>query len=58
VPTVAPLQDEAGNPLPYVASNDITAFSILDTGTGTVSSYYFDTREPTSTVVKFDEFAL
>lgn len=58
IPTIAPLQNEDGQPLPYIASNDITAFSILDTGTGTVSSYYFDTRKPESEVVKFDEFSL
>ncbi|MDA0269385.1 MAG: metallophosphoesterase [Cyanobacteria bacterium] len=58
VPTLAPLSDEAGNPLPYIASNDITAFSILDTGLGEVRSYYFDTRKPTSDVVWFDRFAL
>uniref|UniRef100_UPI0030842CEC metallophosphoesterase family protein n=1 Tax=Petrachloros mirabilis TaxID=2918835 RepID=UPI0030842CEC len=59
VPTVAPpLVDAAGRPLPYLASNDITAFSILDTGSGTVSSYYFDTRQPESAGVKFDEFQL
>lgn len=58
VPTIAPLLDAKGQPLPYIASNDITAFSILDTGTGTVSSYYFDTRKPASAVVKFDEFRL
>ncbi|MGD1854426.1 MAG: metallophosphoesterase [Leptolyngbyaceae cyanobacterium] len=58
VPTLAPLTDNAGIPLPYIASNDITAFSILDTGTGTVSSYYFDTRQPESNTVKFDEFRL
>lgn len=58
MPTLQPLTDEAGNPLPYVASNDITAFSILETGTGTVSSYYFDTRKPESEVIKFDEFRL
>ncbi len=57
VPTIAPLLDEGGKPLPYIASNDITVFSILDTATGTVSSYRFDTREPESKVVKFDEFA-
>jgi len=57
-PTIAPLFDEAGQPVPYVASNDITVFSILDTGTGTISSYRFDTREPNSAVVKFDEFRL
>ncbi len=59
VPTIAPLQDDqTGEPLPYVASDDITAFSILDTATGTVSSYRFDTREPQSPVVKFDQFQL
>lgn len=57
VPTIAPLMGEDGKPLPYVASNEITAFSILDTGTGTVSSYRFDTVEE-SEVVKFDEFRL
>ena len=56
IPTIAPLLDE-GKPLPYIASNDITVFSILDTATGTVSSYRFDTREPKSKVVKFDAFA-
>lgn len=58
VPTIAPLQNDRGNPLPYIASNDITAFSIFDTGTGTIGSYYFDTRKPDSPVVKFDEFQL
>ncbi|MBE9069017.1 metallophosphoesterase, partial [Leptolyngbya cf. ectocarpi LEGE 11479] len=58
VPTLKPLKDDAGNPLPYIASNDITAFSILDTGSGTISSYYFDTSQPTSDVVRFDEFKI
>jgi hypothetical protein len=58
IPTLAPLQDDAGNALPYIASNDITAFSILETGSGTITSYYFDTRQPNAGVVKFDEFAL
>jgi hypothetical protein len=58
IPAIAPLTDDNGNPLPYIASNEITAFSILDTGTGTVSSYRFDTRQPDSEVVKFDEFTL
>ncbi|MBD3883180.1 metallophosphoesterase [Phormidium tenue FACHB-886] len=56
LPTLAPLADEAGNAQPYLASNDITAFSILDTATGTISSYAFDTRQPNSSVVRFDEF--
>ena len=58
IPTIAPLVDEAGQPLPYIASNDITVFSILDTSNGTVSSYRFDTRSPESDVVKFDQFKL
>lgn len=58
VPTIAPLKDDSGQPLPYLASNDITAFSVFDTGTGMISSYYFDTREPSSAVVKFDEFVV
>ncbi|MGB3265004.1 MAG: metallophosphoesterase [Microcoleus sp.] len=58
VPTVAPLLGKDGLPLPYIESNDITAFSIFETENGTVSSYYFDTRKPKSKVVKFDEFKL
>lgn len=58
VPTIAPLIGEDVLPLPYIASNDITVFSIFDTAAGTVSSYRFDTREPRSKVVKFDEFKL
>nr|MDJ0648935.1 metallophosphoesterase [Xenococcaceae cyanobacterium MO_188.B19] len=58
IPTIAPLQDQEGNNLPYIASNDITVFSILDTGTGIVSSYRFDTRQPNSEVIKFDQFQL
>jgi hypothetical protein len=58
MPTLAPLMGNDNQPQPFVASNDITAFSILDTGTGTVSSYHFDTRFPKSEVVKFDEFRL
>ncbi|BAY23165.1 metallophosphoesterase [Calothrix sp. NIES-2100] len=58
VPTIAPLLGEDGKPMPYIASNDITVFSIFDTGTGTISSYRFDTRKPDSEVVKFDEFKL
>ena len=58
VPTLAPLRGEDGRVLPYIASNDITVFSILDTVNGMVSSYYFDTRQPDGDVVKFDEFRL
>ncbi len=58
VPAIAPLLGEDGKPMPYIASNDFTVFSIFDTGTGAISSYRFDTRKPDSEVVKFDEFKL
>ncbi|WP_081942794.1 metallophosphoesterase [Myxosarcina sp. GI1] len=58
VPSIAPLIDESGVPLPYIASNEITVFSIFDTATGTISSYRYNTSQPESPVVKFDEFSL
>jgi hypothetical protein len=58
MPTLEPLLDDSGKPMPYLTSDDITAFSILETETGTVSSYRFDTRDPNSPVIKFDEFSL
>lgn len=58
LPTLKPLSDAKGQPLPYLSSNEITAFSILDTEKGAVSSYYFDIRQPDSEVIKFDEFSL
>ena len=58
VPTIAPLLGKDSLPMPYIESNDITVFSIFDTGNGVVSSYYFDTRKPESEVVKLDEFKL
>ncbi len=58
MPTIAPILDESGQPISYIASNDITVFSILDTQTGEVSSYRYDTRKPNSAVIKFDEFKI
>lgn len=58
VPNIAPLVDNSGQPLPYIASNDLTVFSIFDTATGIVSSYRYDTRQPNSAAIKFDQFKL
>ncbi|HEY9648810.1 MAG TPA: metallophosphoesterase, partial [Chroococcidiopsis sp.] len=57
IPTVAPLSAD-GQPQPYIASDRLTVFSILDTANGTVSSYYFDTATPTAPAVLFDQFTL
>ncbi|MBW4439330.1 MAG: metallophosphoesterase [Pleurocapsa minor GSE-CHR-MK-17-07R] len=54
----APLSYENGDPLPCIDSNNLTVFSIMETETGTVRSYYFDTRDPQSEIVLFDEFNL
>jgi hypothetical protein len=58
VPTVAPLTGPDGTPLPFVASNEITVFSVLDSAAGVVRSYRYDTSDPTAEVVLFDEFPL
>lgn len=58
VPNIAPLVDDSGQPLPYIASNEITVFSIFNTATGIVSSYRYDTRQPNSAAIKFDQFKL
>jgi hypothetical protein len=58
VPSLAPLRVDDGKPLPYISSNNITAFSILDTETGTVDSYYFDAKQPEQGVTRFDQFSL
>lgn len=57
VPNIAPLQNEKGEPLPYVTSNTITVFSVLDTGRKVIDSYYFDCKHPELGVVKFDSFS-
>ncbi len=44
--------------LPFVASNNLCTFSVLDTAAATVTSWCFDTRDPASAVVRFDELML
>ncbi|USX56360.1 metallophosphoesterase [Lentzea sp. HUAS12] len=58
VPTIAPLTGPDGTPLPFVSSNSVTAFSVLDSGRGVVRSYRYDTRTPKDAAVLFDEFSL
>ncbi|MEQ8446305.1 MAG: metallophosphoesterase [Pelagibacterium sp.] len=50
----------SGQDLPCIASNEMTAFSVLETGADgtTVSSYVFDTTRPEGDVELFDRFEL
>jgi hypothetical protein len=56
-PNIAPLPNSTEDE-PYLMSNTVTAFSVFDTETGMVDSYYFDTSDPDSQVVHFDSFPL
>lgn len=49
---------EDGRSVPYVASNEITVFSVLDTGEGVVTSYAFDTTRPDEGPWVLDRLAL
>jgi hypothetical protein len=56
-PSIDPETDGA-RVLPYIASNRLTLFSILDTADGSVTSYAFDTGSPDSEVRAVDRFIL
>ncbi|MEM1366972.1 MAG: metallophosphoesterase [Cyanobacteria bacterium P01_H01_bin.15] len=58
VPTLNPLSDQTGRFLPFVASNQITVFSVFDSTDGSVTSYRFDTRDHNNPVIPFDRFYL
>ncbi|MFQ3596511.1 MAG: hypothetical protein SNJ63_10415 [Sphingomonadaceae bacterium] len=55
-----PMRELAGaaEDLPFIASNVLTAFTIFESGTGTVASYVYDTRAIDGPVRKFDEFQI
>lgn len=46
------------NPVPFVADNNISTFSILDTGLGAVRSFALDLTDPEAELVEFDRFEL
>ena len=50
-PTICSYQQK-----PYIASNTLTVFSLFDTESGIIESYWFDTEKPDSEPVKFDSF--
>lgn len=43
---------------PVLSSDEVTAFSVLDSGAGVVRSYAYDTRTPDRPAALFDEFPL
>ena len=51
-------ENESYPNLPFVTSNTLSVFSILDTGSGRVQSYVFDPTDLESEVTLFDEFSL
>lgn len=54
----SPMTGPDGQPLPCVASNELTVFTILDTGDGSITSYVFDTNDPFGEVRVFDRFSI
>lgn len=58
VPTIAPIRNADDVPLPFIADNRYVVFQALDTGTGTVTSWYVDLDSEAPTPVKFDQFQL
>jgi hypothetical protein len=58
VPSVAPEHGRDGAPIPYHASDEVTAFSLLDTTAGAVRSYRFDPAAAEPVPQLFDEFLL
>ena len=60
-PTLAnPMHLWAGEPqpVPFVASDDISTFTIPDTGMGAVRSFAIDLRDPQAEAIEFDRFFL
>ena len=44
--------------LPFISSNQVTVFTILDSGDGTVRSYAHDTNFPQTPAIEVDCFPL
>lgn len=61
MPTLAnPMVIFAGEPapVPFVCSNNISVFTILESKGGLVRSFAFDVNDPTGKVLEFDRFSL
>ena len=58
MPSESPVTDPDGTPLPYVADNNITAFTVFDTASGQITTWAYDTRTPEAGVWVLDRFEL
>lgn len=58
IPTTAPVTDTQGRPLPFIADDNVVVFQALDTGAGTVTSWYVDMADPRGLAVMFDVLQL
>jgi hypothetical protein len=58
VPSIAPLHNAEGRPLPFLADNNFVVFQALHTGTGMITSWYVDMADVAAGAIKFDEFRL
>ncbi|GAA1953618.1 metallophosphoesterase [Microbacterium aquimaris] len=58
VPNVAPFFTEGGEPQPFVQSNDLAVFAMLDTGANELVSYAYDVRTPEVEPWVIDRFSL
>lgn len=58
VPNVEPFFAEDGAPFPFVQSNDLAVFAMLDTGRNEVVSYAYDVRTPDREPWVIDRFSL
>lgn len=57
VPTVRPQTGPDGRPLPYLASDEITVFTLLDTAAGEIVTHAYDTTRPDDEPWVLDRFA-
>ncbi len=55
-----PMRDlgESGDPVPFVCSDRLSVFSVLDSAAGLVRSYVVDTADPDAPAREFDRFRL
>lgn len=58
VPTVNPLRNAEGTPLPFLAGNQYAAFTLLDSEAGEVTTWVYDLTAPQNGAYVLDRFSL